>query len=184
MNSTVRGALLEWIQSVVVAVVAALFIITFIGQSFVVEGSSMLPNLRDGERLLVEKITYRFREPARGEVVVFRHPSDPSKRLIKRVVGLPGDTVAVANGRVYINGVALNEEYINGPMVRWQRMDPVVVPEGHYFLLGDNRNASLDSRDPSLGFVSESLIIGRAIVRYWPLPRVATVAAYTGTPSY
>lgn len=183
MKSMPRGPLVEWIQSIAVAVVSALFIITFVGQSFVVEGSSMLPNLRDGERLLVEKITYRFRDPSYGEVVVFHHPNEPSKRLIKRVIGVPGDTVTVAQGRVHINGIPLDEDYINGPMVRWQQIGPLVVPEGHYFLLGDNRNASLDSRDPSLGFVPKSRIVGRAIVRYWPLPRVAAVAAHTGTPS-
>jgi len=183
VKSSWRGPVLEWIQSIGGAVVAALLIITFVGQSFVVEGSSMLPNLRDGERLLVEKITYRFREPARGEVVVFRHPGDPSKRLIKRVIGLPGDTIAIAQGRVYVNGVALEEDYINGPMVRWQTVGPLVVPADHYFLMGDNRNASLDSRDPSLGFVAKSQIVGRAIVRYWPLPRVAAVEAFSGMPA-
>lgn len=183
MKSLPRGPLLEWVQSIAVAVVSALFIITFVGQSFVVEGSSMLPNLRDGERLLVEKITYRFRDPSHGEVVVFHHPNERSKRLIKRVIGVPGDTVTVSQGRVYVNGIPLDEEYINGPMVRWQQVGPLVVPEDHYFMLGDNRNASLDSRDPSLGFIARSQIVGRAIVRYWPLPRVAQVEAYTGTAS-
>jgi signal peptidase I len=142
-------------------------------QSFLVEGSSMYPTLNDRERLFVNKLVYRFREPRRGEIVVFRYPANPRKNFIKRVIGIPGDTVSIRGGQVFVNGVPLDEPYINEPM--YGTYSGVVVPEDTVFVLGDNRNNSQDSRDRSVGFVPYMNIVGEAFVRYWPLARISIV---------
>lgn len=159
----------EYAETVGGAVVLAVFIMVFIARSFTVDGPSMMPTLRSGERLLVDKLTYRFREPQRGEIIVFRYPSDPSHHFIKRVIGLPGDRVEIRGGLVYINGVALEESYTNSPTI--SRFTSGIVPAGHYFVLGDNRNNSQDSRSPLVGYVPRKLVVGRAILRFWPLTR-------------
>jgi len=156
------------------AVVLALLIMTFVGRAFTVDGPSMLPTLQSGERLLIDKLTYRFRDPAHGEIVVFRYPRDPSHYFIKRVIGVPGDRVAISSGQVYVNGVRLNESYVNSLTLGADRVYD--VPPDSYFVLGDNRNNSQDSRSPFVGYVPRSLIIGRAIVRYWPINRAEVLA--------
>ncbi len=163
----------EYVEAVVMAVVLAAFIMTFIARSFSVEGYSMEPTLHNGERLLVDEVTYRFRPARRGEVVVLRFPANPRMRFIKRVIGVPGDSVMIQGGRVILNGRPLEEGYIAEPV----RGDygPYVVPPDSYFVLGDNRNHSEDSRYPAVGYVPKRLIVGRAILRYWPLTRVGLV---------
>lgn len=161
----------EYVETVGGAVVLAVFIMVFIARAFTVDGPSMLPTLHSGERLLIDKLTYRFREPHRGEIVVFRYPADPSHHFIKRVIGLPGDRIDIRGGVVYVNGVALDEEYTSSPT--YGRFTSGVVPDGHYFVLGDNRNNSQDSRSPLVGYVPKKLITGRALVRYWPVNRVS-----------
>ena len=164
----------EYVETVVGAVLLAVLIMVFVGRAFTVDGPSMLPTLQGGERLLVDKLTYRFRPPQRGEIVVFRYPAEPSHFFIKRVIGLPGDEIEIRGGFVYVNGVRLDEDYTNGrtfgPYARYW------VPEGHYFVLGDNRNNSQDSRSATVGYVPRSLIVGRALVRYWPVDRLAVLA--------
>ena len=157
----------EYVESFAVAIVLALFIIFFVAQSFLVQGVSMEPTLHDGERLLVDKVTYRLREPMRGEIVVFGYPKEPRRKFIKRVVGLPGDIVEIRNRTLYINGEPVEEEYIRGPM--YQPFGPVQVPEGTYFVLGDNRNNSEDSRFPDVGPIPREYIVGRALLVYWPI---------------
>ena len=130
----------------------------------------MLPTLEHNQRLLVDKLTYRFRQPRHGDIVVFRYPANPKEEFIKRIIAVPGDLVAIANGKVYVNGNVLAEDYILEPPIRG--FSPHIVPEGYYFVLGDNRNDSLDSRDPRVGFVPRENIIGRAVWSYWPLDRV------------
>lgn len=128
----------------------------------------MLPSFHDGERLLVDKLSYRFREPRHGEVIVFKYPADRQKRFIKRIVGVPGDEILIRDFTVYVNGKPLEEaSYILGPTLR--PFGPVVVPEGTYFVLGDNRNRSEDSRNPQVGFVPRDHIVGRALLVYWPI---------------
>jgi len=163
----------EFVQAIAIAAVLSFFIITFVMQSFVVEGSSMYPTLSDRDRLFVNKFIYRFREPQRGEIIVFRYPADPSRNFIKRVIGIPGDRVAVSGGVVYVNGVPLDEPYINEPMRG--TYPERVVPKNTVFVLGDNRNHSQDSREPSVGFVPYEYIVGEAFVRYWPLTRLSIV---------
>lgn len=163
----------EFVQAVGIAAVLSLFIITFVMQSFLVEGSSMLPTLSDRDRLFVNKFIYRFREPQRGEIIVFRYPADPSRNFIKRVIGVPGDRVAISGGVVTVNGVAIDEPYINE--ITYGNYPERVVPENTVFVLGDNRNHSQDSREPSVGFVPYDNIVGEAFVRYWPLTKISIV---------
>jgi signal peptidase I len=133
-------------------------------QNTVVEGQSMQPNLTDGQRLLVNKVAYRFGEPVRGDIVVIRSPRGTSEKLIKRVVGMPGETIELSNGRVYINSQLLDEYY--HPTVGMRPFPPTRVPPGHYFLLGDNRDHSGDSR--VWGAAPRDLIIGRVWLSVWP----------------
>lgn len=167
----------EYVETVAGAVLLAVFIMVFIARSFTVDGPSMLPTLHSGERLLVDKLTYRFRDPQRGEIIVFRYPADPSHHFIKRVIGVPGDRIDIRGGIVYVNGVALEESYVSSPT--YGRFTSGVVPDGHFFVLGDNRNNSQDSRSPLVGYVPKRLITGRALVRFWPIHR----ASLLGEPS-
>lgn len=146
---------------------------TFVGRAFTVEGPSMLPTLHSGERVVVERVTYLFREPHRGEVIVFRYPLNPREYFVKRVVGLPGDRVAIKDGYLWVNGQRVEEDYINARALR--NFPEVEVPEGHYFVMGDNRNNSEDSRDPRVGFIPRELVVGRAIWRYWPVERITVL---------
>ncbi|NPV52159.1 MAG: signal peptidase I [Firmicutes bacterium] len=169
----VRAEVMEYLQAFVIAVVLAAFIITFIAQSFVVQGSSMEPTLHNGERLLVNKFIYRFREPARGEIVVFRYPFDPRRKFIKRVIGVPGDRMEIRDGSVFLNGSKLDEPYTLD--LTYGTYGPEVVPEGRVFVLGDNRNNSEDSRFADVGFVPLSNVVGHAFLIYWPLNRIGLV---------
>lgn len=168
-----KSELREYVEAFGIAIVLALFIITFIAQSFLVQGSSMEPSLHNGERLLVDKITYRVRAPKRGEIIVFRYPADPRRKFIKRIMGLPGDQIEVRNHTLYVNGASLNEEYINGPT--YGDFGPVTVPDGTYFVMGDNRNNSDDSRFADVGPVPRKLVVGRALFLYWPPMRLGIV---------
>lgn len=161
-----KTVFVEYAQALVIAAVLAGFIITFVVQSFLVQGHSMEPTLHNAERLFVNKFIYRFTEPQRGDVVVFRYPADESRKFIKRVIGLPGDVVAIEDGTVYVNGKALDEPYIAEKPYRG--FPASVVPEGTYFVLGDNRNNSEDSRYPDVGFVPRKNIVGKAFVVWWP----------------
>jgi signal peptidase I len=166
MNSWLR----ELLEAVLPALVIVLVVNVFLAQATRVEGQSMDPTLHDRQRIVIEKLTYRFRPPRRGEIVVLRRPQpDP---LIKRVVGLPGEMVAIENGRVYIDGQPLDEPYLN-EMTRGV-LSPQIVPEGHVFVLGDNRDSSNDSR--AFGMVSVEDIVGRAWVRYWPPREIGLVS--------
>ncbi len=166
----------EYLETVAGAVLLALFIMAFVARTFTVDGPSMLPTLHSGERLLVDKLTYRFREPQRGEIVVFRYPADPSHHFIKRIIGVPGDHVEIRGGRVYVNGVALSEPYVSSPTFGG-RFTSGVVPEDHYFVLGDNRTNSQDSRSPLVGYVPRNMIVGRALLRFWPVQRAELFTA-------
>lgn len=169
-----QGAMNSWLRELLEAVLPALVIVlvvnVFLAQATRVEGQSMDPTLHDRQRIVIEKLTYRFRPPRRGEIVVLRRRQpDP---LIKRVVGLPGEMVAIENGRVYIDGQPLDEPYLN-EMTRGV-LSPQIVPEGHVFVLGDNRDSSNDSR--AFGMVSVEDIVGRAWVRYWPPREIGLVS--------
>ncbi|MDI6870194.1 MAG: signal peptidase I [Bacillota bacterium] len=164
----------DYLRSIIASVILAALIMIFVGGSIRVDGSSMEPNFHDGERLIVDKVTYRFRPPARGEVVVLRWaPPDPRLPYIKRIIGLPGDRLELRDGQVILNGRPLEEKYIAEP-ARGE-FGPYVVPPGHYFVLGDNRNHSEDSRFTAVGYIPLARISGRAVARYWPLTRLSLV---------
>jgi len=158
----------EVIETIVLTVLMFL-VIRFAVQNFNIEGHSMEPSLHDQELILVDKWTYLFRAPAHGDVIVFVAPPQPSQDYIKRVIGVPGDVITVQNTTVIVDGVTLKETYVNpnnqGNMFR--SITNMVVPPNDYFVLGDNRRGSSDSRD--WGFVPKQNIIGRAAIVYWPL---------------
>jgi signal peptidase I len=166
-------AVYELLHDLSIAVLFCFFLITFVAQAFRVQGTSMLPVLEDGERIIVNKFVYRFHPISRGDVVVFWFPRDPSVSFIKRVIGLPGDVVEVRAGRVYVNDVALAETYVEPKYRDEQSYAPVEVRKGYYYVLGDHRNSSNDSR--SWGEVPEKYIYGRAIFRFWPLPKMGSI---------
>lgn len=168
VGSFTKEEALDWIISIAIAIALALFIRTFIVELYMVEGPSMTPTLINGERLIVSKFIYRFQQPARGDVVVFRFPRDPSRDFIKRVIATGGDTIEIRDGRVYVNDQELNEkDYI---LEKSRGSYPKSkVPEGTIFVMGDNRNNSEDSRFADVGFVPLHLLKGKAIVAFWPL---------------
>lgn len=173
-----KSQLREYVEAFLISVIAAVLIIVFVAQSFLVEGSSMEPSFHDGQRLLVEKVSYRFGEPKRGQVVIFKYPSDRRRKFIKRIVGIPGDEIVIKDGFLYVNAVRMEESYINGPTYGTYSaptFGPVLVPQGHYFVLGDNRRNSDDSRYRDVGFVPEGDLVGRAMFVYWPVTQIGTV---------
>jgi signal peptidase I len=163
----------DWIVSIVIAVALALFIRQFIVELYVVDGPSMRPTLQSQERLVVNKFIYRFRAPERGEILVFRYPRDPSRDFIKRVIAVPGDTIEIKDGRVYVNQQLMNEPYILEKTL--SDYPESVVPGGHIFVMGDNRNNSEDSRFADVGFVPYDLIKGKAVLVFWPLDKLKSL---------
>src|SRR5450432_2797497 len=155
-----------WMRDLMLSVIASFFIITFLYQPVKVEGTSMLPQLRDQDRLFINKFVYRFEKIERGDVVVFYYPRDPSTSYIKRVIALPGDELRVDKGLVYVNGVLVPEPYVPEQFKDFRSVDDFVVPTGYYFMMGDHRSNSSDSRD--FGPVKRGLIYGKASVVYWP----------------
>ena len=166
-------ALWELAHDLSVAVLFCFFLITFVAQAFRVQGTSMLPVLADSERIIVNKFVYRFRTIERGDVVVFWFPKDPSVSFIKRVVGLPGDTVELRRGVVYVNGQRIDESYVLSSFRDDESHEPVTVAKGYYYVLGDHRSSSNDSR--SWGEVPEKYIYGKAFFRFWPLSKVGLI---------
>ena len=162
----------EVLETVLPALLIALLINVFVGQATRVEGQSMEPSLHTDQRLVVEKVSYRFHGPQRFDVVVLRLPSQGEELLIKRVIGLPGETVEFKNGRVYINGEQLDEPFTVDE-TRPGRNGTVTVPPLHVYVLGDNRDRSNDSR--SFGPVPIDNVVGRAWLSYWPLEDVGLV---------
>jgi signal peptidase I len=163
--------LLELGETVLPAIVIAVLINLFLAQATRVYGSSMEPNLYTDQRLVVEKVSYRLHGPHRGDVVVLRMPERGPELLIKRIIALPGEQIDIRNGQVYINGVVLDEPYLS--QTTTGRSGPVTVPEGHVFVMGDNRGASNDSR--AFGPVELERVVGRAWVSYWPIEQFGLV---------
>ena len=163
----------ELLHDLAVAVLFCFFLVTFVGQAFRVQGTSMLPLLEDGERIIVNKVVYRFRPIERSDVVVFWYPRDPSVSFIKRVVGLPGDVVELRQGVLYVNGRRVDESYLAPRFRDDESHAPIEVKKGYYYVLGDHRNSSNDSR--SWGEVPQKYIYGRAEMRFWPLSKVGLI---------
>ena len=158
-----------WLGDIFISIAIAAVVIVFLYQPVKVEGTSMLPQLVDEERIFVNKFLYNFDEIHRGDVVVFKFPIDPTKSYIKRVIGLPGDTIEIVDGEVKINAEPYRESYVLKRYRDRGTYPRVVVPEGEYYVLGDHRNTSNDSR--TWGTVAHSYVTGKAVFSYWPLER-------------
>ncbi|MCD6302502.1 MAG: signal peptidase I [Anaerolineae bacterium] len=161
----------EFVQALLPALLIVLVINAFIAQATRVDGLSMMPNLRDNDRLIIEKISYRLHPPERSDIVVLNPPSHTGIPLIKRVIGLPGEVIAIEQGHVLINNEILSEPYLTQPTPGTYA--PHLIPEGRVFVMGDNRSASNDSR--AFGPVAYEHIVGKAWFRYWPLDEIGLV---------
>ena len=164
----VRDEFFAWVRTLASAAVYATLIVTFGFQVARVEGLSMAPTLADQDRLIVNKLRYRLTSPQRGEIVMLYYPLNPDKSFVKRVIGEEGDTVRVVDGRVYVNDVPLLDDFVPAEYRSHDDWGPQVVPEGYYFVMGDHRNNSSDSR--TWGFVPKKYIIGKVQLRWWPVP--------------
>ena len=175
-NKQEENPVVEIVKTIAMAAVLSFGIRTFVAEARWIPSSYMEPTLQINDRLIIEKMTYRFQEPKRGDVIVFNatealQKQNFSEAFIKRIIGLPGDTVSVENGEVIVNGQVLDEIYIKEtPNYEY---GPVTVPEQQYLVLGDNRNNSYDSH--YWGFVPDNKIIGRAFVRFWPPQRLGSI---------
>jgi signal peptidase I len=163
----------SWVRDVMVSVVIAVFIILFLYQPVRVEGTSMLPMLEDQDRLFINKWAFRFEKIHRGDVVVFLFPQDQTKSYIKRVIALPGDDLRIDHGTVIVNGKALKESYVPFRFEDDRSQPEMVIPKDEYFVMGDHRSISSDSRD--FGPVDRKLIYGKAAFVYWPMDQAGVV---------
>jgi len=165
-----------WLVYIVIIVAITFLINTFVGQRTHVKGSSMEPHLSEGDNLIVDKISYRFRDPERYEIVVFPYQFESNTFYIKRIIGLPGERVQIIGGFIYIDGERLHEDYGLAVMESaGLAADPIQLMRDEYFVLGDNRNHSSDSRDPSVGVLNRSDLLGRAWLRIWPLNQFGVI---------
>lgn len=167
----------NWVKPLLIAAVLAVFIRTFLLGPYKIPTGSMRPNLMEGDRIFVDKITYRFREPERGDIIVFKYPLDRKKDFVKRLVGLGGETLEIRDGQIFINGRRLDQPVSISERFYYNRDDwnygkrgfQIKIPEGHLFALGDNSAQSSDSRN--WGFVPRKDVVGRAVLIWWPPTR-------------
>jgi signal peptidase I len=162
-----------WLRDLMISLAISAFIIIFLYQPVKVEGTSMMPSLDDQERIFVNKYVYRLEPIQRGDIIVFRYPRDPSKSFIKRVIGLAGDRIRIDGGEVFVNGAALEEDYVPSVYADQRSYPEIVVPMHSYFVLGDHRTMSNDSRD--FGPVDVGFIYGKAVFGYWPMDKMGRV---------
>lgn len=162
-----------WLRDLIISLAISAFIIIFLYQPVKVEGTSMMPSLVDQERIFVNKFVYRLEPIERGDIVVFRYPYDPSKSYIKRVIGMAGDRIRIDGGQVYVNGEALDESYVPAEYTDARTFPEAVVPANSYYVLGDHRSMSDDSRN--FGPVNQSFIYGKAVFGYWPVDKLGRV---------
>ena len=167
----------EWAKDILIAVIVAVIILQFIKPTFVKE-TSMTPTLQEYNFLFLSKQAYRFGEPKQGDIIVFhtnlKTQSGDEKLLIKRVIGLPGDTINIADGKVSINGKELEEPYTKEPYTSGY-IEDLVIPAGDLFVMGDNRQNSVDSRDPSVGCIKIDSVYGKAVFRLYPFSEIGTL---------
>ena len=174
---SVMRELLGWLFYRLIIIGLTYLIITYVGQRTRVSGSSMETTLSDGDNLIVDKLSYRFQEPKRFDIVVFPYKYEENTYYIKRIIGLPGDTVQVKDGYTYINGELLESDIYGAEVMieAGTASEPITLGEDEYFVLGDNRNHSLDSRDPSVGILKREDLIGRAWVRIYPFDKMGVI---------
>jgi signal peptidase I len=163
----------SWARDLGLSVLVSAFIIVFLYQPVRVEGTSMLPNLEDHDRLFINKLAFRVGEVQHGDVVVFQYPRDHTKSYIKRVIGLPGDRVAIQEGRVILNGKELEESYVPARFSDDRSLPEMTIPDNQFFVMGDHRSISSDSRE--FGPVDRELIYGKASFVYWPMDQAGIV---------
>ncbi|PYY06677.1 MAG: signal peptidase I, partial [Acidobacteria bacterium] len=165
-----QRVLWSWSRDLLLALAFSALFIVFLYQPVRVEGTSMLPGLQDQERIFINKFVYKLEPIERGDIVVFHYPFDPSKSYIKRVIGLSGDRVRIVEGQVYVNSRPLKEAYVPGEYFDYRSLPEMSVPPNSYFVLGDHRSLSNDSRD--FGPVAENYIYGKAVFVYWPMEKL------------
>lgn len=169
----------EWTHSIIVALILTLVIRTFVVQAFKIPSGSMRPTLLEGDKLFVNKYVYRFEKPQRGDIIVFKYPEDPKKDFIKRLVAMEGETVEIKDGKIVVDGKALDDSESFGKFYYYNHdpfggpYDKIKVPQNSYYVLGDNSANSTDSR--FWGFVPGKNVIGKAIFRWWPLNRIGKI---------
>lgn len=161
---------IDWVKVIALAVIIALFLNYFVIINSNVPSGSMEPTIMTGSRMIGFRLSYTFSEPERGDIIIFKYPDDTSINYVKRIIGLPGETVEIKDGCVYIDGEVLEEDYLE--VVTEGDFGPYEVPEGCYFVMGDNRNNSHDSRYWDNTYVPEENIIGKALLCYWPLSNI------------
>jgi signal peptidase I len=162
-----RQDLVAWFRTLTSAALYATLIVTFVFQVARVDGLSMAPTLQDQDRLVVNKFAYRFGDPQVGDIVMLYYPLDPDKSFVKRVIAGPGDQLRIVEGRVFRNDVALDDSFVPEAYRSHDDWGPEVVPEGHYFVMGDHRNRSSDSRQ--WRYVPRKYIVGKVQLRWWPM---------------
>jgi len=173
-NPIVRE-IVEWIEVLVIAFVLAMIIKTFVIETTEVSGVSMMNTLHHGEKLLVNRFIYKFKDPERGDIIVFLPENEKDRNYIKRIIALPGETIDIRDGKVYINDKELKEDYIDVSTYKLPengREFPYTLSEGEYFAMGDNRINSLDSRSANVGNVTKENVRGQAVCRIYPLDRI------------
>lgn len=165
-----KDEIIEWIKAIAFALVLALAIRGYVFEPMIVPTGSMIHTIEIGDRILVNKFIYRFEPLKRGDIVVFKYPDDPRQTFVKRLIGVGGDVIEIKDGILYRNNVPVQEPYLKEPMVG--SFGPYRVPEGYFFMMGDNRNNSKDSRFWENKFVSRNQIVGKAVYRIWPFSRI------------
>lgn len=165
-----RASVWELAKTLILVIAFVVGIRAFVVEAYVIHGRSMEPTFRDSERLLISKFAPRFEELHRGDIVIFNHPDEPGKRLIKRVIGLPGETIRIEDGYVFVNGARIDEPYLDEKLHDFYNMRALDLDADHYFVLGDNRDISNDSR--RMGPISRDAIVGKALVLFYPKFRI------------
>lgn len=161
--------LISWVKTIVIAVLFALFITNFIIINAQVPTGSMQNTIMPNDRLIANRLAYTFSEPQRGDIIVFPYPDDESKLFVKRIIGLPNEVLEIVNGKVYIDGELLEEDYVSSEITdSTMNCGPYVIPEGHVFMMGDNRGNSEDSRYWENTYLDEDKILGKVLFRYYP----------------
>lgn len=176
-ESSILRELGGWILYILIIIGLTYLIITFVGQRTRVSGSSMETTLHNGDNLIVDKLSYRFRDPKRYDIIVFPYKYEENTYYIKRIIGMPGETLQIKGGYVYIDGEKLTSDIYGNELIEDPQTaeDPVTLGEDEYFVMGDNRNHSMDSRDPSVGVLKKSDLMGRAWVRIYPFNNVGVI---------